>query len=375
MGSGPVAIREVPAWRRLHSPQFPSANQGAIVVLGVTVRKGALEYIGLVVWCAGILACIGLTVWFGIADVGNAVASVGWGMPLVVLTRVATISVAGAGWWLLLPPSEHFKLRAALLLRFIREAVNTLLPLTQVGGEVVGARLSTFWSIPTPLAAASIIIDVLMQAVTQFLFAALGLVILVALAGDTTVTWIAATGLALAAPMLGGFYLAQRRSGHRILHFALSRLKGDNDWRVLSTLDAIYQSLSMLFARRSSLLASGQVHFVGWLIGTAEVWIALRCMGLPVTINEALVIESLMQAVRGAAFAIPGAFGAQEAGLILLCGIFQIPPDQALALSLIKRAADLVVGVPGLVSLQVLEGGRLKARYSHAKESRTYNRP
>jgi hypothetical protein len=74
------------------------------------------------------------------------------------------------------------------------------------------------------------------------------------------------------------------------------------------------------------------------------------------------------------AFAIPEAFGAQEAGLILLCGIFQIPPDQALALSLIKRAADLVVGVPGLVSLQVLEGGRLKARYSHAKETRAHNR-
>jgi uncharacterized membrane protein YbhN (UPF0104 family) len=132
--------------------------------------------------------------------------------------------------------------------------------------------------------------------------------------------------------------------------------------------------LAVIYARRNSLLASGQVHIVGWLIGTAEVWIALRFMGLPATINEALVIESLMQAVRGAAFAIPGAFGAQEAGLILLCGIFQIPPDQALALSLIKRAADLVVGVPGLVSLQVLEGGRLKARYSHAKESCAHNR-
>ena len=78
---------------------------------------------------------------------------------------------------------------------------------------------------------------------------------------------------------------------------------------------------------------------------------------------------------RGAAFAIPGAFGAQEAGLILLCGLFEIPPDQALALSLIKRAADLVVGVPGLVSLQVLEGGRLKALYSHAREGRARNRP
>jgi len=132
---------------------------------------------------------------------------------------------------------------------------------------------------------------------------------------------------------------------------------------------------TVIAVRRTSLLASGQVHVIGWLIGTAEVWIALRFMGFPVTVNEALVIESLLQAVRGAAFAIPGAFGAQEAGLILLCGLFEIPPDQAFALSLIKRAADLVVGLPGLVSLQVLEGGRLKALYSHAREGRARNRP
>ena len=325
------------------------------------MRTGALERIGLVAWCAGILASIGLTVWLGFADVGNAVASVGWGMPFVALTRVATISVAGVGWWLLLPASGHFKLRSALLLRFIREGVNTLLPLTQVGGDVVGARLSTFWAVPSSLATAGIIIDVLMQAVTQFLFAAFGLVMLVALAGDTTVTWIAATGLAFAIPMLAGFYLAQRRSGHRILYFALSCLKNDSKRRFLGALDAIYQKLSMLYARRTAVLASGQVHVLGWLIGTAEVWIALRFMGIPVSVNEAVVIESLVQAVRGAAFAIPGALGAQEAGLILLCGMFAIPPDQALALSLIKRAADLIVGVPGLAALQILEGGRLKA--------------
>ena len=53
---------------------------------------------------------------------------------------------------------------------------------------------------------------------------------------------------------------------------------------------------------------------VGWLIGVAEVSIVLGCMGHPVTVAEALVIESLLQAVRGAAFAIPSALGAQEAG-------------------------------------------------------------
>jgi putative membrane protein len=328
------------------------------------VRVGALKHVGVVAWCAGIAACIGLTAWSGIDAVGNAVASVGWGMPFVMLTRAATVSVAGAGWWLLFPASGRLRLRAAVLLRFVREAVNALLPLTQVGGDIIGARLLTFWAVSGPLAAASIIIDVLMQAVTQLLFAALGLVTLVALGADKTVAGVAATSLALAAPMLGGFYLAQRGRGHCILHYVLSRLKGDSNWRVLGTVDAVYQCLSMIYARRSSLAASCLVHVVGWLIGVAEVLIVLGCMGHPVTIGEALVIESLVQAVRGAAFAIPSALGVQEAGMILLCGIFGIPPDQALALSLIKRAADLVLGVPGLVALQILEGERLMANFS-----------
>ena len=197
---------------------------------------------------------------------------------------------------------------------------------------------------------------------------------LIALAGDTTVIWIAATGLAVMIPMLAGFYLAQRRSGHRILYFALSRFKNDSKRRFLGTLDAIYQKLSMLYARRTNVLASGQVHILGWLIGTAEVWIALRFMGIPITVADAVVIESLVQAVRGAAFAIPGAFGAQEAGLILLCGIFEIPPDQALALSLIKRAADLIVGVPGLIALQILEGGRLNTTL-FSREKKPHSSP
>jgi putative membrane protein len=329
---------------------------------------GALNHFGLVAWCAGIAACIGLTAWFGIADVGNAVASVGWGMPLVVLARAATVGVAGVGWWLLFPTNGRLGLRPAVLLRFVREAVNTLLPLTQVGGDIIGARLVTFWGVPGPLGAASLIIDVLMQAATQFLFGALGLLTLLALGADATVAAIAAAGLALAAPLLGGFYFAQRGGGHRILHFVLSRLKQDGSWRVLGTVDAVYQSLAAIYAGRSNIVASSLVHMTGWLIGVAEVWIVLAFMGQPVTIAEALVIESLLQAVRGAAFAIPSALGAQEAGLILLCGIFAIPPDQALALALTKRAADLAVGVPGLIALQILEGERVTA--SHFRRER-----
>jgi putative membrane protein len=328
------------------------------------------------VWCVGIAACIALAVWSGLGDIGQALASVGWGMLLVALIRVATVSIAGAGWWLLFPvsntgkkTSESFRrgrplrFRIALLLRFIREGVNTLLPLTQVGGDIISARLVTFWKVSGALSAASLIVDVLMQATTQFLFTAIGLIVLVALGTDKSVAWMAAMSLAVAAPMLGGFYYAQRHAGHRILRFILSRVSGDANWRVLGTVDSVYQHLSAIYGHRSNLAVSGAVHMTGWLVGVAEVYIVLRCMGLPVAIGEALVIESLMQAVRGAAFAVPGALGAQEAGLVLLCGLFQIPADQALALSFIKRAADLAIGVPSLVALQVVEGRRFTATY------------
>jgi uncharacterized protein (TIRG00374 family) len=148
-----------------------------------------------------------------------------------------------------------------------------------------------------------------------------------------------------------------------VLQAIVNRLAGDREWRVLGTIDAVYRNLAMIYAARGSLIASSVVHVAGWVVGVAEVWIVFDFMGHPVGIGEALVIESLMHAVRGAAFAVPGALGAQEGALVLLCAAFGIPPEEAIALSLVKRAADLVLGVPGLIGWQMLEWGRLVPTY------------
>jgi putative membrane protein len=320
-----------------------------------------------IAWLVGIAAVIGLVTWSGIDSVGHAVASVGWGIVAVVLVRVVTVSVAGAGWWLLLPPTRHAELHTCVLLRFIREAANVLLPMAQVGGDLIGARLLTLRGIPGPLSAASIIVDVLLQAATQFLFACIGLTVLIALGASEAVAHTAAVALAIAALLLTGFYVAQRQAGQRILQWGIGRLSGDRKWRVLGTIDAVYQNLTAIYAARARLLTSTIVHLAGWLIGVAEVLIVFAFMGHPIGLGEALVIESLLHAIRGAAFAIPGALGAQEGGLVLLCAIFGIPPEQAIALSLVKRAADLVLGVPGLVGWQMLEWDHLVPRWFKPK--------
>ncbi len=328
---------------------------------------------GVVAWLIGMAALVAVTTWSGLDSVGHAVASVGWGILLVVMVRGVTVSVAGMGWWLLFPSNTRPQLRTCVVLRFIREATNVLLPMAQIGGDLIGAGLLTRYAVPAALASASVIVDVLVQAATQFLFAIVGLLVLIAFGADATLAWVAALGLGIAGLMLAGFYLAQRRDGQRILLFAINRLTGDRKWRVLGTIDAVYQNLAMIYAVWSNLIASIVVHMAGWIFGVAEVLIVFALMGNPISLAEALVIESLLHAIRGATFVIPSSLGAQEGGLILLCAVFGIPPEQAIGLSLVKRAADLALGLPGVVGWQLLEWRRLVPNYllgtRHRRES------
>jgi hypothetical protein len=71
--------------------------------------------------------------------------------------------------------------------------------------------------------------------------------------------------------------------------------------------------------------------------------------------SDALLLESLGQAIRAAAFAIPGSLGVQEGGYLLLAPLAGLRPDVALALSLAKRIRELLLGIPGLVFLHFSE--------------------
>jgi hypothetical protein len=74
------------------------------------------------------------------------------------------------------------------------------------------------------------------------------------------------------------------------------------------------------------------------------------------------VLESMLYAVRTSAFVVPNAVGVQEGAYILLGATFGLSPEMALALSLLKRARDLAIGLPTIGVWQALEGGRLWRR-------------
>jgi len=78
-------------------------------------------------------------------------------------------------------------------------------------------------------------------------------------------------------------------------------------------------------------------------------------LGTDVGFGEGLVIEALGQALKAAGFAIPGAIGVAEGGYVVVCHLFGLAPELAIALGLVKRLREVVLGVPALIAWQMLE--------------------
>jgi putative membrane protein len=323
----------------------------------------------LLIWFIGITVLVGLTIWSGAGLVGQAIVSTGWATALVVMIRMTGVAGAGAGWWLLFPKQIRPSLWLCIIIRVIRESTNALLPLAQIGGDFIGARCLALHRTKGTIAAASVIVDVLIQAATQLTFALIGVALLLVIGGGDLVAWTIAAGIAVALPALAAFYVVQGANGQRLIKKLLTFLAGGREWLAFGAIDDLFAQLDMFHSDIGRLARSFFWHLADWFVGTAEVYVVFSFMGYPVTLEQALIIESLMQAVRGAAFVVPGAFGAQEGGLVVLCAIFGIPPEAALALSLVKRIPDIIIGVPGLMAWQVMEG-----RHFHLMRARRNGR-
>lgn len=306
----------------------------------------------------GLAILIALIAYFGYASVLKAVANVGWGAALVVAVRAISLCGAGAAWWLLLTPGADRGIWAFIGLRFIREAINTLVPVAQVGGDLIAARLLRSPKINGSLAVASVLIDIFVQVVTLAVFALIGFGIVVDATGSAAMTDAAWGVVAFVIFMLTAFFLVLNFGASEPVIGWITALAERRNWNLFRRIAGLGWSLQQVWKNRRGLYGALALHFFVWFLGAMEVWIALHFIDHPVTYAQAVAIEALGHAGRAAGFAIPGGLGVQDGALIAASAIFGVPADAALAVALVKRIADLVLGVPSLLAWQALEGHR-----------------
>lgn len=329
---------------------------------------GRMKAVTRILGAAGILVLVGLVLHEGAGAVMRLLAQAGWVLCWLLPLHALVLLLDVLGWRSLLKaqrPVRNTRVGTLFLLGAVREAVNRLLPVANVGGEILGIRLLLARGLPGPMAAANIIVELLMELVSQCLFLAAGLLCL--LQATAAFAWTRLAALALAGGILVVAALASllrygsvfERLGRRIQSF----LDEGSTWHhLLRRSGELDREIRRLCHARAHLLATIGFQFTALLTGTVENWLVLRWIGTPASPADALILESLAQLIRHFIFVVPAGVGVQEAGLVALGGVLGIAAPSTLALSLAKRAREVVFGTPFLLGWQWFETRRIGRR-------------
>ena len=312
-----------------------------------------------------IAALIGLIVatavigYFNFGAVLKAMAPIGVGGFLAVIAAQVVLFVPlGVAWWLVAPGQPTNRTPVFAWARLLREASSDVLPFSQLGAIVISGRAAVLGGVDASMAFGSITVDITVEMVAQLTYTLIGLGLLARHLGVAAIRHGLAPAIlgavALALFMVGGTILVQRR-GLTLVAGLVERLAPAAGRHT----DAVIEAIKAAHARPDRLLAGLVLHMVCWFGAAAGTWPILAFIGHPLPYLSVVAIESLLFAIRNAAFIAPSGLGVQEGAYVLLGPLFGLPAEAALALSLLKRGRDIAIGVPMLLSWQLLENRRV----------------
>ena len=313
-----------------------------------------LSYIGLFV---GLAVMTGLIAWQGVGEVSDIILSSGWPVFLVPLAWSPTIFLGTMAWRLLFEPGKEPTFRDAFMALWMGRAINTLLPVATIGGEVVKARMLILWGYPKAESSASVVVDKTVQVFGVIIWGLIGVTLLVHYSVEHEIIAAALTGFAILGAGVAGFVLVQKTGMVRFMVDSAHKLtKADYFENLKDGADRIDECVRGNYARPSRLMRAIFWRSLALVLQTAEVWAAAYVLGHPISVMEAMFLKSMTSTLSDVAFVIPNAYGIQEGAFVVLGAMIGLPPDLMLAVSLSIRIRELLVDVPGLIIWQHAEG-------------------
>jgi putative membrane protein len=323
-------------------PAVPAARRAILIAVGL-----------------GLVAATAVVGFVGFGGVLAALTRIGWrGLTILIAYSSLPFALLGSAWFSLEKPWRVRRLGLFVWARMVRDASGELLPFSHLGGLVIGARAATLQGLSASWAAATTVVDVSAELVAQIGFTALGVTLLItrldAASAREGLISAALAGMAITAMATAGFIAFQRR-GLGLVESLVGRF-------LPSAASGASETVAMVneLYRHPGRLANAVVlHLAAWIASALGVWLALRVAGVAIGPLAVLGLEALVMAVRSAAFVAPMGIGIQEASYAVLGPLFGLGPEVSVALSLVKRARELAVGLPVLAIWQGLESRRL----------------
>jgi putative membrane protein len=308
----------------------------------------------LIIALAGLGVAAYLLAVHGINQVFRALQLAGWsGLGAITLLHVVPTAVCAVAWWLLLRSWTAVRWPTFMWVRWLRDGLDSVVPLLPVGGELIGMRMLALRGVA--LADAGTIVDLTAELLTQAVFAGIGLALLHASRPHAAYqSWIAA-GVGVMALQYCGFLYAQKKGLFRLIQHPFDWLTKRTRGAAAEDDEPLHERILSVYRQRRALFGCLVLHLAAWIITGLEVWLGLWFIGQPRSVGDVLILESLVYAIRSITFFVPLGAGVQEGGYVLIGGLLGIDAPLALAVALLKRGRDLLIGVPALLCWQLIE--------------------
>lgn len=315
----------------------------------------------------GLVGATGVIVYSGYDQVLLALQQAGWGIVWTSLYHLVPMFLCVIGWQAVLAGRGRPGYMYFMYLLWIRAAINNLMPVARIGGEVVAVRLMMKNGIRKAPAVACMVVETTLSVIAQFVFVLLGVALFALHVSDKNIMAQLSFGLFFSLIAILALVFVQRVGFFGLVHQLFTLLFNDK-WRKFAGNTALLdRAIRTMYRRTGRSLLCGVMQFLSWVAGGVEIWLALYFLGHPIGILESMMIEALIQATWAAAFIVPGALGVQEAGFLLFGSLLGLTPEVAAALAVIRRCRDLLLYVPGLIVWQVQEGRWMLKK--HRKEA------
>ncbi|NKB37588.1 MAG: hypothetical protein GKR93_10525 [Gammaproteobacteria bacterium] len=312
-----------------------------------------ITHIGLLI---GLLLLIALLIWQGALDVVRLIFTSGWSLLWLPLVWLPSFLPATEGWRVLLRSRKQPTFRHAIMAMWMGRAVNNLLPVASIGGEIAKARLISLWGISGIDAAASVMVDKVVQAISVVIWGLTGVCILLFTRQDNELAVYALIGFLIVGCCAIGFLYAQKAGLLSILTRLGGKLIKTDIWKGVSlNAKEIDGVIAEMYRNMPDILAGVFFRTVALILETAEVILACYLFGHPISLLEAMMLKSLTATLRDIAFVIPNGYGIQEGAYIVVGSLVGLDANTALAVALALRIRDLLLDPAGLLYFHQIE--------------------
>jgi hypothetical protein len=236
------------------------------------------------------------------------------------------------------------------------EAIDYVTPSAQLGGQFVMA-LTLRDKLRMPIGLATVAVAALAEAIGQIVFISIALVIslrLIPIAAQ--LYWSIIGGFALAVALAAGFFFVQTRRPFSHLWRAaakldIGRIKIED---IKESADEADEVLLDFYARhRMRLLLACLCYVVAWSLGPLEIYILLKLLHQPASVQVALLVEGIGLLIERATFLIPAKLVSQEGGKALILAMLGYPPGSGFAIGVLRRIKEMIWVLLGLLSLMI----------------------